>query len=352
MADFTGFYFDGIHSSTYHIVRVSDGDRYTEGLFPEFKDRASELVGGEGSVYEGTDFQQTPFTINIAFDHLTEEDFVGIKRWLDPRQLKEFRFDERPYKAYWAKLEKRPEFEYICFLENEERIYKGEGKLDFIAYNPFGYCNDDRTVMTPEGLQDSKNIDKKNWQDLGTYVPFNVIDNNVTEWAAASGLKNFSTVDKIYNEFFEEEDRTVNNISYYMANLYNAGDFDTDFELFIDLSQQDNATAFLGEKITIDITSEFGEKEFFQFSIDGLALDEFTVKKSILLKTKNHSLIVYDFKRINVGTSEETTSIIKNLRYDLVKSTHWLKIPIGESEIKVTGLSGMKVGIKYGYKYY
>jgi hypothetical protein len=349
MADFTGFYFDGIHSSAYHIVRVSDGDRYTEGLFPEFKDRASELVGGEGSVYEGTDFQQTSFTINIAFDKLTEKDFMGLKKWLDPRKLKEFRFDERPYKAYWAKLERRPEFEYICFLENgfkngvEEacRVYKGEAKLDFIAYNPFGYCNDNSFIMTPNGL---KEVDGINWQVLDSYVPFNIVDDNVGEWGAVSGLKNLDELAE-YNSFEEEEDRMVDNKSYYMANLYNAGEFETDFELFIEMSPSGGAESVSERLIEIQITPKDNEeeKEFFQFSINGLYL-----ANNILLKTKNHSLIVYGFGSDNDGGI--ITS--KNLRYDLVKSTHWPKIPIGESEMKITGLSGMRVEIKYGYKYY
>ena len=53
MADFTGFYLGGVHSSTYGILRVSDGDRYKEGLIPEFEDKDIELSGGSGHIYGG-----------------------------------------------------------------------------------------------------------------------------------------------------------------------------------------------------------------------------------------------------------------------------------------------------------
>ena len=42
MADFTGFYFNGHHSSTYGIIRTSDGNRYKEDLLPDFEDRGSD----------------------------------------------------------------------------------------------------------------------------------------------------------------------------------------------------------------------------------------------------------------------------------------------------------------------
>ena len=61
MADFTGFYFDNVHSSAYGLIRTSDGSRYTEGLIPEFEDREIELVGGDGSLYEGRRFKKTSF---------------------------------------------------------------------------------------------------------------------------------------------------------------------------------------------------------------------------------------------------------------------------------------------------
>lgn len=269
MADFTGFYFDDIHSSTYHILRVSDGDRYKEGLFPEFEDRAVELVGGDGSIYEGTDYKQTEFTINIAFDSITEQDFKDIKKWLQPNKIKSFRFDERPYKAYWAKLRTRPVFEYVCFLEEnrdgflgtKERVYKGEATLEFIAYDPFGYCFDNSTQISQKGLREADGI---NWQALDSYSSFAILDNNVDEWGLTSGLKNKSQLQD-YNKFttIQQEDNTD-----YIAKLYNPGDFDVDFELFfgiefppletekLELELSDSEDYYIITRIASDVSGE------------------------------------------------------------------------------------------------
>ena len=236
MADFIGFYLDGIHSSTYGILRVSDGDRYKEGLIPEFEDREIELSGGSGSIYVNTQYKKTPFDIEIAFDHLTEQQFRDMRKWLGGEKLHSFRFDERPYKIYWVKLESRPELEYVCFMEEskevigqEERIYKGEGTLNFVAYDPFGYCIDNSTQMTETGLE--KVIDGINWQVLDSYSPFVVLDNNVDEWGLVSGLKNEVQLSD-YNVFTKE---TSGETTDYIAKIYNPGDFETDFELFIEM---------------------------------------------------------------------------------------------------------------------
>jgi hypothetical protein len=218
MADFMGFYFDNVHSSTYGLVRTSDGDRYKEGLIPEFEDREIELVGGDGSLYEGRRFKKTNFTIKVAFDNMTEQQLRELRTWLGTNELKAFRFDERPYKTYWVKPSKKPELSYICFMEDDEmnfegnkiRVYKGEGEIEFTAYDPFGYCID-RTTDIINGewisyplyqellknldgskLQDEKDKIKKflkdeyqedsqgypifphriNWQNLSVYNPF------------------------------------------------------------------------------------------------------------------------------------------------------------------------------------
>ena len=52
MADFTGFYYGNDHSSTYHLIRTSVGDRYEEELFSDFEDETIKLVGGSGSLYD------------------------------------------------------------------------------------------------------------------------------------------------------------------------------------------------------------------------------------------------------------------------------------------------------------
>lgn len=345
MADFTGFYLDGIHSSTYGILRVSDGDRYSEGLIPEFDDFDIELTGGNGDLYGGRRFKKTSFTINIAFDHMTEKQFRGLRKWLGGNELKEFRFDERPYKAYWVKVSSRPELEYVCFMENhedglmgeKERIYKGEGEIEFIAYNPFGYCVDNSTIMTYQGLQKA---DGKNWQELESYTPFAILDDNVVEWGETSGLKNSL---KEYNKFTLYQEVEDTGVKSYSTKLYNPGDFETDFQLWLKvnetITEEKLVTLYIGNN---EVENENGK--YFRFSLKGL-----TAHSNILLNTKNHTLSIYSVdENNNIITKPE-------LRYDLVKSTDWLTVPLGASVIKITceaDIFATLPQIKYSYKYY
>lgn len=338
MADFTGFYLDGIHSSTYGILRVSDGDRYIDGLIPEFEDFTVELTGGNGDLYGGRRFRPTEFTIEIAFDHMTESQLHGLRKWLGGEKLKEFRFDERPYKAYWVKVAERPELEYVCFMEDadnnfteKERIYKGEGEIEFIAYDPFGYCVDNSYSLDLKGRTENK--DGINWQELNTYLFKTKDSDNINEWAIDSGLKS--------------------NLSSYgfsgggnVAKLYNPGDFEADFMLRIE-----DTAPHVTDNIVIECVSNkviVGELKFRPIenseSLDGILI--------YFLNTKNHSL--------QVGRKKETEGkieLITAYRYDLIYEGNWFKIPVGNSELKVyygssEGNKFNACDIKYSYKYY
>lgn len=334
MADFTGFYFNNIHSSTYGLIRTSNGDRYSEGLIPEFQDHEIELVGGDGSLYGGRTFKKIPISIPVVFDHMTEKQFRDLREWLSTDELKELRFDERPYKAYWVKPSSRPTLEYLCFMEEkengvfgeQERIYKGEGTLEFTAYDPFGYCIDNSLTLTKDGLVSAGG---NNWQSLGSYSLAQLKDDNVMEWAEASGLKSYSALQK-YNHFVTQSDSEKD---YYTAKLYNPGDKETDFQLFLSFSAAEVKT-FGKNYVTIEIISESGEDLVFQFSLENLSS-----KNTLILDTKKHSLTVYNENQ-------------KSLRYDLIKSFKWVKIPKGESEMKITCNEDLFPQIKYNYKYY
>ena len=348
MADFTGFYFDNVHSSAYGLVRTSDGSRYTEGLIPEFEDREIELVGGDGSLYEGRRFKKTPFTVEVAFDHMTETQLRDLRQWLGTDELKPFRFDERPYKTYWVKPSRKPELTYICFMEEDEsyedgtyfgpgsdthkiRIYKGEGKLEFTAYDPYGYCIDESTLI--EGAE-WKELPKINWQNSDSYNDFNEGGtNHISEWGIAVGLKDTFDLQN-YNVFSEKEAYR------YEARLYNPGDFETDFMLHIPV-KPDNEEWPEGYDAFVYIYISQNEQSIYEF---GFSIKKLTSKDIIVIDTKTHSLIVY--KYLAEGQYQKT------LRYDLVKSTDFPKIPIGESTIMVAGQVGKYPHIKYNYKFY
>lgn len=290
MGDFTGFSFDNIHSSDLGIIRVSDGDRYSESLLPEFEDSVSDVKGIDGQYYFGRQFKQKNFEVSIAFDHMTEHQFRQLRRLLSVKVPRPLVFDERPYKLYTAKIESVPELSYICFDEPRkivtgprdgirydrsgiepvkeqvypyelevnqynkvvyERIYKGEGTINFICYYPFArapfkildlygdfnfkpvndfnyYENNPRPIKKIDNSWDWSQMDQSlDYIDYGN--PFTIYT-NVNEWAESSYIMPYS----IYKE---------NNIDTVVAStepgytcmipVYNPGDIDTPFSLFI-----------------------------------------------------------------------------------------------------------------------
>lgn len=248
--DFYGFSFDGIHSSSLNILRVSDGDRYQENLQPEFEDRRTQLPGMDEEYYYGSDYRAKPIPISIAFDSVTEKQFRQIGYLFSTKKICPLILDERPYKMYMAKIDSPIELEYICFDEREryasdkpqdgirivsrendeiqreqiypyvytnkvQRIYKGEGTIDFICPYPFArapYKTLDHYLSTDAALGNAIKVYE-----------------NVDEWAEASGLLTMESyernqIDKPVRESTEEP---IN------MNLYNPGDIDSPFLLYI-----------------------------------------------------------------------------------------------------------------------
>lgn len=200
--DFTGFTFNGKHSSEFKVLRTNDGgDRYQDILVPDVSDNSEEVPGGVGEYYFGSSFGVREFPINIAYDELNEADKRRLKKWLYPdHSLHELIFDERPYIKYWVKLSKAPEFDELCFdnKENGQRVYKGEAKLAFTAYMPYG--------MVVDKKLDSEIYDKYN---------------NIDQWGEASGL--------LAGTALRPLDKFVKSGKTWISRIYNPGDFDTDW---------------------------------------------------------------------------------------------------------------------------
>lgn len=256
MGDFTGFTFGGYHSfDDLGIVRVSGGDRYEEELQSEVKDRTAEVPGLNGEYYFGSDYAPKKINIEIAFDSLTEEQFRNLRRVFGTKRMQELIFDERPYKKYMAKIESPIELSYICFDEpkriigaerdgvrritrieeeavideetdepvvDEEtgepitesvvyrdleqvtpyelqegtmRIYKGEGKISFVCYFPFA---------------------KSVYKELPN-------EEEESSWAISSGI--LSADDYENFDIYDNETGIIN--------IYNGGDIETGFRLYI-----------------------------------------------------------------------------------------------------------------------
>ena len=290
MGDFLGFTFGGYHSSDLGITRVSGGDRYDEQLHPEIKDRTAEVPGVNGNYYFGSDFGPRTIDIEIAYDHLTEEQFRRLRRIFGTKHIQQLIFDERPYKYYMAKIESPIELSYVCFDEQDyeweniplgkdeatgkmnyaqgisgdfeykkytdkfRRIYKGEGKITFICYFPFAksafkntsfqktkdtIIHEDKTyyVLNAQERQFDE-VENPNVANISLY--YEKMEDDDSDWAISSGI--------LSSQAFKEQNidnYTINiktlpvvnneNIEYITYNgfkIYNPGDLSTGFRLY------------------------------------------------------------------------------------------------------------------------
>ena len=151
--DFIGFTFNGCHSSEFNIYSVSDGSRYQDILVPNPIDYTEQVPGGVGQYYFGSDMDIKEFPLSIAYDKLTETQVRELRNWLAPDAIGALIFDERPYKTYTAKISSSPSLSFICFDSYNkesgriERIYKGEGSINFVCYYPLGVVSGDKKQL-------------------------------------------------------------------------------------------------------------------------------------------------------------------------------------------------------------
>ena len=142
--DFLAFSFNGKHSwDDFHIYRTSEGDRYNENLTPTLTDKTAEVPGSDGMYYFGTTHKQKDFNISFAFDSLTDVQLRKLKKWLNGKEMGDLWFQETPYKVWTAKPTGNLSIKYIPFNDkNGERVYKGEGTVQFVAYWPYAHTPD------------------------------------------------------------------------------------------------------------------------------------------------------------------------------------------------------------------
>ena len=293
--DFIGFSFNEHRSESLGIVRVSDGSRYNEDLVPTTQDKTVQVPGGDGFYYFGSDYTQRQFSINIAFDELTEKQFRELQQVFGTKELGKLIFDERPYKYYMVKSSK-PQLKYICFGKDGERIYKGEGTLTFTAYYPFA-----KSIFKFLNEYDNKNKD---------------------EWKGASGMKaEKGTYDIVSNN---------GSIS-----VYNAGDLETDFILKFSLPVDNTPIGDI--KITLS-KENAGKVEAF------LDLNGFSKKGAdtgFQINTKTNLI-----EGFNV---EGLTGTLYN---ENITQGDFFKIPPREEGYQISVTGATPIEIVYDYIYY
>lgn len=293
--DFIGFSFNEHRSESLGIVRISDGSRYNEDLVPTTQDKTVQVPGGDGFYYFGSDYTQRQFSINIAFDELTEKQFRELQQVFGTKELGKLIFDERPYKYYMVKSSK-PQLKYICFGKDGERIYKGEGTLTFTAYYPFA---------------------KSIFKFLNEYG-----NKNKDEWKEASGMKpEKGTYDIVSNN---------GSIS-----VYNAGDLETDFILKFSLPIDNTPIGDI--KITLS-KENIGKEEAF------LDLNGFSKKGAdtgFQINTKTNLIEGFN--------AEGLTGTLYN---ENIIQGDFFKIPPREEGYQINVTGATPIEIVYDYIYY
>lgn len=142
MKDFQGFRFGQIHTKDLHLIVVSTSSRFVKNLLPSNTDYSVDVPGGNGKYYFGSTFGVREFTVNIAFEDIDEITWRRLSQIFSNDKPQDLVFDENPYKTYRAKIKQKPDFKYVCFRNENtgERVYKGEGTLNFICYHPLAFC--------------------------------------------------------------------------------------------------------------------------------------------------------------------------------------------------------------------
>lgn len=296
--DFIGFGFGGIHSSTFGIVRTSDGSRFNENLLPTTQDKTVQVPGGDGTYYFGSYFTQKQFNISIAFDSLTDSNLRKLKQWLGDKKIKELIFDEAPYKVYRAKVTGSATIKHICFLENNERVYKGEGTIQFTCYEPFAKSRKESGAKTKE------------FYSLERYPTRD-------EWIETSGI------------LTQAEMAAIDIFNGNSAKIYNPGDLECDFSLTMSFNG-----GYIPERILW--VENKTNKSLSLGSINKKGADA-----AVKVDSKSNLLVGVD----------SSGNLTGNTYNEYIKSGHFFKIPLcGKNELTFN-IDGGSTGCKLEYRW-
>lgn len=408
MNDFLGFSFDGIHSSRLGITRVSDSDRYNETLVPEFEDKIVTVPGKDGSYYFGSDYTSKPHTISFGFDSMTESQFRQLRKLFGTKKICTLVFDERPYKVYMVKISTPPQLNYICFDEpkkitttregirvidrsngnfqreevtpyiytgEKERIYKGEGTIEFISVNPYAreqfkildaygdfdfynawgerYRNNPRSQgeLNERLQEDGHNQDLTAPENIIVLLGNSLTEyTNVQEWAESSGLLSY----EYYKKNNIDTPITITQSGYNVViPLYNPGDIDTPYYLFLPYSVAESKGTLqpaTGDFIKVNQNnSTLCLKPF-------TAKDNLDIENGVIINTNNH-LIEGAYYNYNTQSWKTTGNLYNEFiaggDFEKIKGRDWsMDNTQYSSQLLLNCATALNSAIHYNYLYY
>lgn len=305
---FLGFTYGGIHSSEFNITRISSSNRYSMELSPDFGDKTVSVPGADQTYYFNTDYSQRRFSIPFAFDKIDEVTLTQLKRWLNPKEPQRLIFDESPYKYYIAKAASQISFQFLAFDETgnggSERIYKGEGTIQFVCYYPF-----------------AKSLYK-----------------SLEEWCIANNIE--YSDDMPLPEWFDGLQLNMRASTNKNLSINNRSDIPSDWKLFVEsfsartVACKDSFNNIT--QISIEEVSKIEEGD------DGLCFDS---ASCLLRGAKKH-------------IDEEgniSWSYTDNVYNKYIKSGHFFKLPLGECIISGIDIAAEPIeeySFEYDYIYY
>lgn len=160
---FIGFTYKDASGNMWHsftdlkIYRTSNGNRYNESLTATMTDKVVDVPGGDGQYYFGTTFKNRTFMVDYAFDELTKTEIDTIKMVFSGDGIHELVFDEdrdnsgTALKIWSAKVTGTATMKHLCFEENGQDVYKGEGSITFTCYYPYARSENKGHSFTPPG---------------------------------------------------------------------------------------------------------------------------------------------------------------------------------------------------------
>lgn len=310
--DYLGFQFGEHHSRDLGLYRVSDGDRYNDVSIPNFTDTTSKIPGGDGTYYWDSFYSQRTFTIQCAFDDLSETQLRQIRQIFNGKAEDWLVFDEVPYKKYRVKLQAPPQIKYLTFREKpvqaggdtffeKLRVHKGEITFQFISYVPYARDNFKIYDLLEEDEINYPNIDE--WYDSV----------HLLSQAQMNELKNIGSLDN-------------GNVA--ARFVYNPGDVPTDFKVIIDY---DVVPSDLSLEMVHRVkgenkpaTSSVGDVSLAQLNFTGLIMDSGDTR--LVVDTATNLVYGIDANNNKTGT----------LYNKYISSGTFFKIPITQDPDPLT----------------
>lgn len=134
---YVGFQLGYFHSKNRGIIRTNTNNRYQQSLTPNFELKTNTDAKIGIRLYK-QEIKDKQIKIDFAFNNLTFNELEQVKSWLSNNEIQFLLFDEDSEYTY-VKIQNQPTINYICFDEKKDdtiqRIYKGEGSVNFIQYN-------------------------------------------------------------------------------------------------------------------------------------------------------------------------------------------------------------------------